>query len=111
MRQVLEDGSQRLKCLMIVATNPYPPVSGGQRQTLSELETYSRFMDIDLLAFHDVTQPQVPDQMKKHLAHLCRSVGLCADFAPLHAPSGAISVHPATLSTHRASLQSDEVYQ
>jgi glycosyltransferase involved in cell wall biosynthesis len=75
MRQALEGGSQRLKCLMIVATNPYPPVSGGQRRTLSELETYSRFMDIDLLAFHDVTQPQVPDQMKKHLAHLCRSVG------------------------------------
>lgn len=59
---------------MLVATNPYPPISGGQRHTLSELETYSHFMEIDLLAFHDITQPQVPHQMRAHLANLCRTV-------------------------------------
>lgn len=59
---------------MLVATNPYPPVSGGQRRTLSELETYSHFMAIDLMAFHDITQPQVPQQMKTHLARWCKTV-------------------------------------
>jgi glycosyltransferase involved in cell wall biosynthesis len=59
---------------MLVALHPYPPVSGGQRRTLSELEVYSQFSEIDLLTFHDVSQPEIPDLMRKHLAHLCREI-------------------------------------
>jgi glycosyltransferase involved in cell wall biosynthesis len=64
----------KLRTLMLVALHPYPPVSGGQRCTLSELEVYSQFSEIDLLTFHDVSQPEIPDLMRKHLAHLCREI-------------------------------------
>lgn len=59
---------------MIVALHPYPPYSGGQRRTMSELEVYSQFADIDLLTFHDESQPEVLEQMREHLRFYCRSV-------------------------------------
>jgi hypothetical protein len=62
----------KLRTLMLVALHPYPPISGGQRRTLSELEVYSQFSEIDLLTFHDVSQPEIPDLMRKHLQYLCR---------------------------------------
>lgn len=59
---------------MIVALHPYPPHSGGQRRTLSELEVYSQFSEIDLLTFHDQSQPEVPHLMREYLRPYCRSV-------------------------------------
>lgn len=59
---------------MLVALHPYPPVSGGQRCTLDELKVYSQFSEIDLLTFHDESQPEIVSVMQQNLKPYCRSV-------------------------------------
>lgn len=63
-----------MKTLMLVALHPYPPVSGGQRRALDELWVYSHFSEIDLLTFHDESQPEVVNLMREHLKPYCRTV-------------------------------------
>ncbi len=59
---------------MIVALHPYPPHSGAQQRTMSELEVYSQFLEIDLLTFHDISQPEIPQQVRIHLRPYCRFI-------------------------------------
>ncbi|GBC93341.1 hypothetical protein HRbin15_01831 [bacterium HR15] len=63
-----------MKTLMLVALHPYPPVSGGQRRTLDELKVYSQFSEIDLVTFHDESQPEMLPLMQEHLKPYCRTV-------------------------------------
>lgn len=65
---------QKLRLLMITATNPYPPVSGGQRRNLDEIKVLSRFAEIDLLTFYDATETTIPDLLQTHLAPFCREI-------------------------------------
>lgn len=61
-----------LRALMITATNPYPPVSGGQRCSLDEIKVYSRWAQLDLIAVYDVSEPEVAQLMREHLRPYCR---------------------------------------
>ncbi|MCW5934703.1 MAG: glycosyltransferase [Fimbriimonadia bacterium] len=63
-----------MRVLFITASNPYPPVSGGQRRGLDELRVYSQFAQVDLLTFYDQTETEVPHRLKEHLKSICRKI-------------------------------------
>lgn len=63
-----------LRVLMITATNPYPPVSGGQRRNLDEIRVYSHWALLDLVAVYDESEPDIAPLMCKHLKHFCNRV-------------------------------------
>lgn len=63
-----------MRVLMITATNPYPPISGGQRCNLDEIKAYSRWAELDLIAVYDETEPHLGEAMRRHLSEFCRMI-------------------------------------
>ena len=59
---------------MITASNPYPPVSGGQRRNLDEIKVYSRWATLDLIAVYDESEPEAALLMQDHLQPFCRRI-------------------------------------
>ncbi|NUL82108.1 MAG: glycosyltransferase [Armatimonadetes bacterium] len=63
-----------MRVLFVSALNPYPPVSGGQRFAYDQLRAYASFAEVDLIAYYDETEPEVPRLLREGLGDVCRSI-------------------------------------